>query len=36
LVDERAPRVDVVLPTDADFVVVLVFRVARGFVVTGM
>jgi hypothetical protein len=36
LVDERAPRVEVVRPTGADSVVVLVFLVARGFVVTGM
>src|ERR1035437_2859485 len=36
LVDERAPRVEVVRPTGADFVVVLVYLGARGFVVTGI
>src|ERR1039458_2766353 len=36
LVDERAPRVEVVRPAGTDFVVVLVFLGARGFVVTGI
>jgi hypothetical protein len=36
LVEERAPRVEVVRPTGAAFVVVPVFLGARGFVVTGM
>jgi hypothetical protein len=36
LVDERAPRVEVVRPAGADFVVVLVFLGARGFVGRGM
>jgi hypothetical protein len=36
LVEERAPRVEVVRPAGADFAVVPVFLGDRGFVVTGM